>query len=321
MKNLGTIAAAVFLGTVLVLYLCTFQVRFTEVAVVKTWGKPADAAILEPGLQFKWPPPIQNVVVYDKRIRTLEDRTEETRTQDSKNVIITTFTLWKIGEGADDPIKFLTNFRDGVEEGADMLRTTIMTQKHAVIGKHLFDELVSTNPQKRKLKVIEEEIRDAVATVARGQYGIEVVGFGIKKLALPKSVTTTIFENMKANENKEAQRYESEGESTARDIVATARAAQGRIMAAAREKVAEIEAEAEQRVSEYYREFDEHPELRIFLDTLRTYTEALQNRTTLIIDTETKPWDLFTIEGRQRIRPVGSVQHAEDETPAAGAAE
>ena len=36
MKNLGTMFAAVFLAVVLVLYMCTFQVRFTEVAIKKT---------------------------------------------------------------------------------------------------------------------------------------------------------------------------------------------------------------------------------------------------------------------------------------------
>ena len=44
MKNIGTILAAVFLGLVLLLYMCTFQVRFTEVAIKKTWGRPDTTA-------------------------------------------------------------------------------------------------------------------------------------------------------------------------------------------------------------------------------------------------------------------------------------
>ena len=61
MKNTGTIVAAVFLGIVLLLYMCTFQVRFTEVAIKKTWGEARDQ-IAEPGLKAKWPYPIQSVV-------------------------------------------------------------------------------------------------------------------------------------------------------------------------------------------------------------------------------------------------------------------
>ena len=69
MKNLGTVLAAAFLAVVLLLYMCTFQVRFTEVAIKKTFGRLTREAITEPGLKFKWPYPIQTVVVYDKRIR------------------------------------------------------------------------------------------------------------------------------------------------------------------------------------------------------------------------------------------------------------
>ena len=301
MKNVGTIVAAVVLGIVLLLYMCTFQVRFTEVAIKKTWGKPTESAITDPGLKFKWPYPIQSVVVYDKRIRILEDRTEETRTVDAKNLLLTTFTLWRIKNAA----KFHTNFPAGVEDGERKLRTTVVTTKHAVTGKHEFVEFVSTDPNDRKIRGIEEEMEEAVARDAMAEYGIEVVGFGIKKLALPESVTVAIFESMKTNEQKKAARYTSEGEAQAAETVAKARAAEERIMAVARQKVAEIEARAERVVSEYYKEFDRNPELRIFLDWLRTVEEALRERTTLIMDTHEAPWIVFDPEARKRVPREG----------------
>lgn len=303
MKNLGTLMAAVFLALVLALYMCTFQVRFTEVAIKKTWGHPDKDAITEPGLYFKWPAPIQSVVVYDKRTRILEDRTEETRTVDGKNLLLTTFTLWRIA----DPSRFHTNFPAGVEEGEKKLRTTIVTQKHAVVGKREFGEFVSTNPEERKLREIEAEMQEAVTKAAREQYGVEVVGFGIKKLGLPQSVTTAIFESMKSHEQAKAARYTAEGEARAADILAGAKAAEDRIMAAARQKAAELEAEAQRVVSEYYREFDRHPELRIFLDKLRTVAEALRQRTTLILDTTQAPWDVFDEGARRQVAEPSDV--------------
>ena len=110
MKNAGTWLAAAFLAVVLVLYMCTFQVRFTEVAIRKTWGNPAKEAITEPGLKFKWPRPIQSVVIFDKRIHFLEHRTEETRTVDGKNLQLTTYTLWTI----TDPLTSHTQLPGGV---------------------------------------------------------------------------------------------------------------------------------------------------------------------------------------------------------------
>lgn len=301
MKNVGTIVAAIVLGVVLLLYMCTFQVRFTEVAIKKTWGRPAESAITEPGLKVKWPYPIQSTVVYDKRIRILEDRTEETRTIDAKNLLITTFTLWRIKDAA----KFHTNFPAGEEDGERKLRTTVVTHKHAVTGKHLFDEFVSTDPSQREISKIEEEMMAAIAQDAIEEYGIEVVGFGIKKLALPESVTVAIFDSMKTNEQKKAARYTAEGEAQAAETLAKARAAEDRIMAVARQKVAEIEARAERVVSEYYKEFDRYPELRIFLDWLRTVEEALRERTTLIIDTHKAPWSVFSEEVRKKVPREG----------------
>lgn len=302
MKNLGTILAATFLAIVLGLYMCTFQVRFTEVAILKTLNKPAKDPITEPGLYFKWPRPIQTVVRYDKRIRILEDRTEETRTVDGKNVILTTFTLWRIGE---DPTKFHTNFPDGVEDGEKKLRTTVETHKHAVVGRRAFSDFVSTNASKRKVREIEKEIREAVARDAISEYGIEVVDFGIKKLALPKTVTSAIFESMKSHEKAKAQRYTAEGEARANDILASANATRDRIMAEVNGKVAQIKTEAERIVSRYYQEFKEHPELRIFLDRLVTILEALRSRTTLILDTSESPFSMFEEDARARVPQEG----------------
>lgn len=315
MKNLGTLAAAVFLALVLALYMCTFQVRFTEVAIKKTWGRPAKEAITAPGLKFKWPAPIQSVVVYDQRIRMMEDRTEETRTVDGKNLVLSTFTLWRI----TDPVKFHTNFPAGVEDGERKLRTSVVTKKQSVIGGRAFDEFVSTDPQRRKLRDIEQSIQDAVAKDVQDEYGVQIVGFGIKKLGLPQSVTTSIFESMKSHEQAKAARYIAEGDASANDILANAKATRGRIMAAAQKKAAQIENEAQRVVSEHYKEFDKNPELRIFLDTLRTVAEALKQRTTLVLDTDDAPWNVFTGEGRREFESSGSA--TTDPSPAAGTRE
>lgn len=303
MKNIGTILAAIFLAGILAMYMCTFQVRFTEVAIKKTWGSPDKNAIDEPGLYFKWPRPIQSVVIYDKRMKILEDRTEETRTVDGKNLLLTTFTLWRIS----DPAKFHTNFPGGVEDGERKLRTTVVTHKHAITGKHEFAEFVSTDPTTRKLREIEQEMKVAVAKDAIAEYGIEVIDFGIKKLGLPTSVTTAIFESMKSHEEAKAARYTAEGNARAQDILANARATEERIMAVASQKVAAIETDAQRVVSEYYKEFQKYPELRMFLDNLRTSAEALRQRSTIFLNTQETPWNVFNESERAKVRPDASL--------------
>ncbi|MEK6675658.1 MAG: SPFH domain-containing protein [Planctomycetota bacterium] len=289
MKNVGTVFAAAVVALVLLGYMCTFQVRYTEVAIRKTWGHPDRTAITEPGLYFKWPRPIQSVMVYDKRLHILEDRTEETRTGDGKNLLLTTFTLWRIKDAA----KFHTSFPGGIEDGQKKLQTTVYTHKHSVVGKRRFSDFVSTDPSERKIREIEKEMMTAIARDAAQEYGMEVADFGIKKLGLPPSVTSSIFESMKEHESTKAKTYITEGEARATDILSSARAVEERIMAAARRKVAEVQTDAQEVVSEFYKEFDEHPKLRIFLDKLRTVQNALRQRTSLILDTQQAPWDVL----------------------------
>lgn len=297
MKNLGTFLAALCVAVVLFLYMCTFQVRFTETAIVKTWGKPASDALDEPGLKFKWPSPIQTVVVYDKRIRVLEDRTEETRTVDGKNLILTTFTLWRIVE----PGTFHTNFPDGIATGEKKLRATIVSAKHAVVGKRRMDEFISTNAETRKLREIEQTIQASIAEGVETQYGVEIMDFGIAKLGLPRTVTTAIFASMKSKVEQDAATYRAEGEARAAEILADAQAKGNRIMAAVSRKVSEIRAEAQRVVGQYYSRFDEHPALRIYLDKLRGVQEALKVNSTLIIDTSEAPFDIFDAEKRAEV--------------------
>ncbi len=288
MRSLPTLLAGALVVLILGFYMCTFQVRFTEVAIKKTFGEPTGGTISEPGLQYKWPWPIQSVVKFDKRIRVLEDRTEETVTADSKNLIVTTSTLWTIV----DPYLFHNRF-DGDEDGEKQLRNAIRSQKKAVIGQYQFSNFVSTDASDRKLREIEERMLEPVRDVWRDEYGVEVTYFGITKLTLPESVTKAIFDSMKKNEENKAANYNAEGVAQSAEIIADARAKRERIMAVANRKADEIRNEGQRIVSQVYAQFQESPELRIFLDKLKTIEEALRQDTTLIMDRDFTPIDLF----------------------------
>ncbi len=307
MRNLPTMLAAALVVLVLVFYMCTFQVRFTEVAIKKTFGNaPENGVITEPGLYAKWPWPIQSVVKYDKRIRHLDDRTEETITADSKNVIIATTALWTI----EDPYLFHERFSDGVADGAEALRSAIRSQKKAVVGRYDFSNFVSTDADERKLRQIEKEIMDPVRAQWLASHGVDIKYFGITKLTLPQSVTEAIFESMKKNEQNKADNYKAEGEAKAQQIVANAAAASERIMSVAQRKSDQIRSEGDRIVSEIYSSFSEHPELRIYLDKLETMQSAYSQDTIVIMDTTQSPVDLFLGKPIESSHPSGDAAGA-----------
>lgn len=296
MKNLPSIIAAIVLVIVLTTYMCTYQVRSTEVAIVKTFGNAnrTPVAVDEndrsffAGLHLKWPWPIQSVDKYDKRLRLLEDRIEETPTKDSKQVIITTFTVWTIS----DPYLFHTSY-ETIKAGEEKLRARIRSHKKAIIGLHDFSDFVSTNPQDRKLQQIEEEMRDAVAAEASKEFGIDVKMFGIKQLSLPESVTKAVFDTMKSTQEVKAKRYRSEGKAEGNRIRAEAEESAGRIASVVQRKVKDIESQGEAEVGRIYSEFSAHEELRIFLDELRSLEEIMKTRTEIFLDTGDMPVNVF----------------------------
>lgn len=288
MKNLPSILAAALVVLILVFYMCTFQVRFTEVAIKETFGEPSESTLDEPGLYFKWPWPIQNVVKFDKRIRVLEDQTEETITADSKNVILATATLWTI----EDPYLFHRRFAR-VEDGRKHLRNAIRSQKKAVVGQYDFSNFVSTVPGERKLAQMEREMMEPVRAVWRRENGVDIKSFAITKLALPESVTQAIFDSMKKNEQNKADNYQAEGKAKAQQIVASAMATKQRILAVATRKADEIRNDGQKRVSEIYEVFKDNQDLRIFLDKLSALEQAFRTHTTIIMDQRWPPVDLF----------------------------
>ncbi len=59
-KNIVTIIIGALIIVIVAMLLFAFQVRYGQIAVVTTFGKPV-RDLSEPGLYFKWPWPIQYV--------------------------------------------------------------------------------------------------------------------------------------------------------------------------------------------------------------------------------------------------------------------
>jgi membrane protease subunit HflC len=307
MKSLPTISAAIILIVILAAWACTFQVRSTEVAILKTFGQAQAEPITVDekdesffaGLHFKWPTPIQTVAKYDRRLRLLEDRIEETPTVDDRQIIVTTFTAWTIS----DPYKFHTQYRT-IAEGEGNLRNRIRSYKKAVIGTHRFSEFVSDVSEERNMAGIEKEIRDLIAADAANSFGIEVHLFGIKQIGLPASVSQEVFNAMKADKEARAADFKSQGNAEGARIVAVAEESAGRIRSVVTRKVTEIQAEGLAEVGRIYAQFQEHQELRIFLDKLRALERILRDRTEIFMDSNFAPVDVM--DSTQRMATLGA---------------
>ena len=270
-----------------------FQVRQTDIALVTTFGKPTRSLNTnpdrpEPGLYFKWPWPIQKVQRFDKRIQNLESKFEETYTADKINLIVTVYTGWAIS----DPALFRERFGDSTSRAAAALESVVRQWNNAVVGKHTFANFISTDATEMQLPQIEGEILAKVQPDARA-YGIDVRFLGIKRLGLPESVTQKIFDRMKQERQRYVQRLNAEGEALAKDINSAALRQRDETLAKADAQAREISGQADLEVAKSLAVFKENPDLAVFLLKIAALEDSLKDRTTLILDQRTPPFDLL----------------------------
>jgi membrane protease subunit HflC len=287
-KNPITFVTAAVLAVIFGLMLFTFQVRQTEIAVLTTFDKYS-RSINEPGFNWRLPWPIQKVYRFDNRVQNFERKFEQTTTRDGINVLITVFAGWQIA----DPRNFLESFSGDSLKAEQALEPLVRTMKTGVLGQHAFGDLISTNTSDLKFDLIEEEMLANIKDQARKNYGIDVRFVRIKQLGLPESITTKVFSRMKAERQTQVTRFLSEGEREAKITRARADSTANQILSDARASAIQITGQAEAKASEYYKVLQQNPELANFLFQRNALEASLKDRTTLILDQQTPPFNML----------------------------
>ncbi len=289
-RNSLTILVGALLILIFVLLLFTFQVRQTEIALVTTFDKPT-RYIPDPGFNWKWPPPIQRVYKFDKRIQGFEqDKVEETLTQDAYNLVVQVYAGWTISK----PDLFFSSFPAGTVAAAQpALEALIRGAKRAVISQHPFTDFVSKDQSQVKFPQIEQEMLNMMKESALNNYGIDIKFVGIKKLGLPESVTQKVFDRMIAERQKEIENLRSQGEAQATVVRSAADAERANILTKAEADALEIRGQADAQAAKSYAVFEQSPDLAMFLRDLRAL-EDVSYKTTFILDERTRPFNLLT---------------------------
>jgi membrane protease subunit HflC len=296
-RNYLTFAIGVLLVVIFGLLLFCFQVRQTEIALVTTFGKPTRSINVnpdrpEPGLYFKWPWPIEKVQVFDKRIQDFEgkgDKFEETLTQDHYPLLIRVYAGWSIS----NPALFRERFGDSLERAQMDLESLVRSSKSAVVGRHPFSDFISPDEKQVQINQIEQQILANVQPAAQSNYGIDVRFLGIERLGLPESVTQKVLDRMKEERQRYVQKLQAEGDARARDIRSAADRQATNIISRAQAQVIEIRGQADAEAAKALAVFRENPELAIFLLKINALEESLKERSTLILDQRTPPFDLL----------------------------
>ena len=279
-RSWPTIVVGAVLVVILILYMVSFQVRFSDVAVVRTFGEIKEGGVIkEPGLYWKWPWPIQKVDTFDKRIQTLSLIGRETQTRDGKNVVITTTVCWRVS----DPYKFSVQCRD-MTDAANKISIRVQGDQATVLNNYDFSNVFSTNQKELKYTEIENALTDTVQRNTEGLYGVKIERVAFESFVMPAKVTEAMIDAMKKERQAKAQQYTSEGESQAKQIRDTADSIAGTILAFADRKAKEIVAEGQERAIKYNETFRKDEDLATFLLKIDNIPKILGERATLILD-------------------------------------
>ncbi|MGH7991125.1 MAG: protease modulator HflC, partial [Limisphaerales bacterium] len=278
------------LVVIFILLLFVFQVRQTEVAVVTTFGNPT-SAIDKPGAYLKWPWPIQKVYKFDNRIQNFQDKFSENLTADSINLLTSVYGGWRIS----DAEQFLREFPGGsVTSAQTMIESMLRSAKSAAVGKHPLSDFVNADPKQLKFDEIENDIERAVqGELETNNCGIKIEFLGIKKLGLPESVTEAVFARMKSERQVLISRAQNEGKKEAIIIRANADRQASDTLADASADATRIKGQGVAEAAKTLPIFQENPDLAVFLLRIDALQQSLNNKSILIFDQRTPPFDLF----------------------------
>lgn len=273
------------LGVLLILLLPSilFTIEETEVGIVTRFGRPLPG-VLEPGLHFKLPWPVDSVVRLDRRLLVFDDEPTELLTQDKKNVVVDSFLCWRVA----DPLRFAQTVKTRPEAEARLLDITT-SELGAAVGSRPMASFINVDPQQVRLSEVADEVSAAIDRLSRESFGIEVVDFRINGFNLPPQNRSSVIERMRAERSRIATAYRSEGEEEALKIEAQAAAERQTIVAEARGKAESVRGEGEAEALRLMgAAYAKDPKFYRFLRGLETSETIIDDNTTLFIGTDSK---------------------------------
>jgi membrane protease subunit HflC len=279
-KKIMAVSVGILLAAFLAVNLIFFQVDQTEYAVVTQFGKPV-RAIKEPGLYVKLPDPVQSIRRYDNRAMVFSPDQTEFLTQDKKNIITQAYAVWQI----EDPVRFMKTVRNSM--GAQDRLTDILSSELGVaFGRYDLSSLVTTIDTGMKLPEMMARVT-RICNEKTTAYGMSVADVSVRVLNFPEKNKLSVFQRMRAERERIARKYRSEGAEEAAKIRAQADKEKQVLLSQAREKAEVIKGEGDaEAIRVYAAAYQKGPEFYKFVRSLEAYEKFIDEKTTAILPSD-----------------------------------
>lgn len=270
--NKTALFGLIFVGLALVGFsVSTYQLKETDQAIVLKFGE-YQRTVKDAGLHFKTPL-IEDVILFDKRVRLLDMEEYTIFTSDQKRMNVDAFLEYKI----EDPLRVYQALRN--EMRAEVRLRDI---SESSIREVFALQQLNTALSGERIGII-NAVRDSV-TVEAAELGIEIVDLRIKRTDLPPENSAPIFQSMIADRNQVARETRARGQEEALRITSKAERDRTVILAQARRDSEKLRGEGDAIAAKIYADaYNKDPEFYAFYRSMEVYKNAMKNGDTSMV--------------------------------------
>ena len=305
------------LGVLLVLVLLLlanlslFVVREDRQAIITEFGAPVGDAIDTPGLKFKLP--WRRAQYFDRRFLEWQGSAEELPTRDKVFIFVDTYARWRIS----DPLLFFQRLRD--ELGAQSRLDDILDgeTRNAIANHDLIEVIRSSNREAaadesypdaadglEEIVTGRDKIRLDILAAAQARtddLGIEVLDIQFRRINYGEQVEPDVFNRMISERQRIADRFRSQGQGQASEILGNMDRDLKRIESEAYREATEIRGRADASATEIYASaYNQSAQSRNFYEFLRTmeaFEKTIDSNTWLVVSTDSDYFSFLKTSG------------------------
>ena len=273
MNRIGIIVVGILLALIL-LASTLFVVDQRQFAVVYALGEIKEV-VSEPGLKFKLPAPLQNVVVLDRRTQTLDSpESKPIFTAEKKSLVIDWLLKWRI----TDPKLFIRNLGTDMRNAENRLSPIVQAALNEEVTRRTVGAVLSTEREKVMQGVISRLADDAKS------FGIEIVDVRIKRVDFSVNITDAVYRRMQSERQRVANELRSQGTAEGEKIRADADRQREVIVAEAYREAQKLKGEGDAKASALYADaFGRDPQFAQFYRSLEAYRSTFRSKSDVMV--------------------------------------
>ncbi len=297
------VALAAFCVIVAIAVASFIQVRAGQASVVTRFGKPV-RVLLEPGLAWRLPAPIDAVTPVDLRLHTTSSGLQDVGTRDGLRIIVAAYVAWRVPADPNDVGRFVRAVGNAPDEAARQIRSLVGSALQTTSAGFDLASLVNTDPARVQIGEFEDALRRQIDAQLYSAYGVRVVQVGLERLTLPAVTLAATVDRMSAERETVAAQRTADGNREAAQIRSDAERDARIALADANVKAAQIEAQSRKDAADIYgKSYAGNPRLYTMLRSLDTLDAVVGTNTNLILRTDAAPFRVL-VQGPADANPV-----------------